>query len=83
MGSRRINAWLATVALAATVMVGGYPAGSAAAATTAPSIAVAATTAPDNHATAAGGSAYWLVGADGGLFAFGGAPFYGSMGAAT
>jgi hypothetical protein len=25
-------------------------------------------------------SAYWLVGADGGVFAFGGAPYYGSMG---
>ena len=41
-----------------------------------PSAASAAT--PVAHTT--GVSAYWLVASDGGIFSFGGAPFYGSTG---
>jgi hypothetical protein len=33
------------------------------------------------HPPPAGGSGYWLVGADGGIFAFGDASFFGSTGA--
>ena len=57
------------------------------AASTAASKRVSATDPLTSHAVPAGPapkggsvSAYWLVGADGGIFAFGGAPYYGSMG---
>ena len=34
-------------------------------------------------ATTPGGAGYWEVAADGGIFSFGDAPFYGSMGGKT
>jgi hypothetical protein len=42
-------------------------------------LATGATADPVAHATT-GVSAYWLVGSDGGIFSFGGAPFFGSTG---
>jgi hypothetical protein len=77
-------ALVAVAALLTTVAPwGGMAVGPAAAASTAASASGPST----SHAVPAGPaprggsvSAYWLVGADGGVFAFGGAPYYGSMG---
>jgi len=79
---------LATAGVTAGVTAGATASGAAATSTATASATVQGADAGTTSGAAPAGpapkggtvSAYWLVGADGGVFAFGGAPYYGSMG---
>ncbi len=73
---RTVAAWMIGMAAAAGVVVGAGLTG-AGAATSAPATSAPATSAP---ATSGSASAFRLVASDGGVFAYGGAGFDGSMG---
>ena len=70
-GSRRLLLWLSAVLSVAAGLPAALPARPAAA-------ALPGGTGPTAPTATDGGT--WLAGSDGGVFAFGGAPFYGSMG---
>src|SRR5579884_2184713 len=73
----RIALVAAALAGLVVVTVADAPAAtSATTTTTTPSTTTTTTTPPGPHSV----PAYWLVASDGGIFAFGGMPFYGSMG---
>jgi hypothetical protein len=72
---------LAVMALAGGVLLATDPASAQGASTPAGLSGAASPQTASPHATSV--SAYWLVASDGGIFSFGGAPFYGSTGGIT
>ncbi|MDA8282519.1 MAG: hypothetical protein M0Z42_04290, partial [Actinomycetota bacterium] len=74
----RVRGWLVGAAVASVVVAIVAPSADAAAATPSASCVTSCHPAVANVAAATG--TYWEVASDGGIFAFGDAQFYGSMG---